>query len=275
MGFGREPAGGHQPLGDVADLGLRVAGCSSQPVEGGHRIHLVASHQITDTALDDHPIVQRVLQLRCQLAGILSGHRGRKGGFDHVAIATQGLAFVVLPDVRPVVEHVKSADGDRTETHRQTQDRAYAIRAERGGEIRPARLSGHVGARHSGVVDECLSAWALPCLAFHHLKHSPWAVGRGDIAWNVLLIGEHDAATRNAEDPRMPRSRGAGPPQRSCLVRLARRAGADWQPARPDQSPRAAQFAHGAPSRGCGGHRVRSSSTDDDVSSYIIAGRRG
>jgi hypothetical protein len=42
----------------------------------------------------------------------------------------------------------------------------------------------------------------LPGFAFYHLKHSPRAVGRGDIAGNILLIGQHDAAARDTEEIR-------------------------------------------------------------------------
>ena len=114
--FGRQPAAGYQPLGYVADFALGVAGGPAEPVEGGHRIQPVASHQIADTTLDDHPIVQGVLQLGSQLAGISAAGGGQRG-FNDIAIASQRLALVVLPDVRPVIKDVKGADGNRTEAH--------------------------------------------------------------------------------------------------------------------------------------------------------------
>jgi len=71
-------------LGYVADLGLGVAGGSAEPVEGGHRVYLIACHQVADAALDDHSIIQRVLQLRGQLACVMGRHGTGKGGFDHI-----------------------------------------------------------------------------------------------------------------------------------------------------------------------------------------------
>ena len=63
--------------------------------------------------------------------------------------------------MRMVVAHVESADGDTTQAHRQAQDSAYAVRAERRGKIGPAPFRGHVGAGDDGVVTNA-SAQA-PC----------------------------------------------------------------------------------------------------------------
>jgi hypothetical protein len=80
-GLGRQPAGRRQPLGYVADLGLGFAGGSAEPVEGGHRVYLIACHQVADAAVDDHSIIQRILKLHGQLARVVGRHGSGKGGF--------------------------------------------------------------------------------------------------------------------------------------------------------------------------------------------------
>ena len=73
------------------------------------------------------------------------------------------------------------------------------MRAERGGKVGPAHFRGHVGAGNDGVVDERLSAGTLPGVALHYFEHAAGPVGCGDVAWDVLLISEHDAAARDTE----------------------------------------------------------------------------
>ena len=101
--------------------------------------------------------------------------------------------------MRMVVAHVESADGDTAQAHRQAQDRAYAVRAERRGKIGPAPFRGHIGAGDDGVVDERLGAGTLPGVALHYFEHAAGPVGCGDVARDVLLISQHDAAARDTE----------------------------------------------------------------------------
>jgi hypothetical protein len=66
---------------------------------------LIARHQIRDAALDDHPIIERLLQLGSEHAGVVGGHGSGKSELDQIAVvASKGLALVVLPRVRAVVE---------------------------------------------------------------------------------------------------------------------------------------------------------------------------
>jgi len=97
------------------------------------------------------------------------------------------------------VEDVKGADCDTTQAYRETQDRTYAVRAKRRCEIRPATFRGHVAARHDGVVDERLSARPLTGVALGHFEHSARPIRCGDVAGDVLLVSEHDAAAGDAE----------------------------------------------------------------------------
>jgi hypothetical protein len=39
---------------------------------------LIARHQIRDAALDDHPIIERLLQLGSEHAGVVGGHGGNQ-----------------------------------------------------------------------------------------------------------------------------------------------------------------------------------------------------
>ena len=66
-----------------------IARSAAQLVEGSHGVHLIPGHQIAHAPLDDHPIVQRILQLRGQFVGIMSGDGCSQSGFDHIAIAGQ------------------------------------------------------------------------------------------------------------------------------------------------------------------------------------------
>ena len=58
-------------------------------------------------------------------------------GALEVAVASQGLALILLPDMRMVVAHVESADGDTTQAHRQAQDRTCRV----GGALRQDRAN--------------------------------------------------------------------------------------------------------------------------------------
>ena len=99
----------------------------------------------------------------------------------------------------------------RPSTARTPCGRSAAARSgQRGSAVTPALAT--------AVLFTNASARALPGFAFYHLKHSPFAVGRGDIAGNILPIGQHDAARDTGRDPRMPRSHGAGLLQHWCLA---------------------------------------------------------
>jgi len=101
-------------LGHLTDLALSVSGRSAKPVEGGHRVDLIACHQIADAALNDDPIVKCVLQLGRQLACIVGGHGIGQSGFDQVAISSQSLTLIVFPDMRVVVEDIEGPNSDPT-----------------------------------------------------------------------------------------------------------------------------------------------------------------
>lgn len=70
---GSQLAGLDQMLRDLADLAPGAARRATEPVERGDRVQPVASHEVADATLDDHPIVQRVLQLRGQTSSSVRG----------------------------------------------------------------------------------------------------------------------------------------------------------------------------------------------------------
>jgi hypothetical protein len=73
-----------------------------------------------------------------------------------------------------VVAHVESADSDTTQAHRQAQDRAYAVRAERGGKIGPAPFRGHIGAGDDLVGRQLREAARLPAMGARGVSCRVW-----------------------------------------------------------------------------------------------------
>src|SRR5215469_515468 len=72
--------------GYIGDTPARIARLLAQRVKGGDRVQAVGAHQIADGTLDDHPVVEGVLQLVGHGAVLLGHERGGQDLRDEAAV---------------------------------------------------------------------------------------------------------------------------------------------------------------------------------------------
>ena len=106
-GASAQDLGGH-----VGHPPARVARLLAQQVERGRRRQPVGAHQVTDRALDDHAVVQGVLQLLGHGAAVGRGQRGGQDLRDQAAVAAQRLDVRIVPLGGLVAVDVQRAERD-------------------------------------------------------------------------------------------------------------------------------------------------------------------